>query len=41
MDRFRMQPINPNQTTTSKAIRSLLEQWQPHDRNRPDSLNAS
>ncbi|MGA8478821.1 MAG: peptide chain release factor-like protein [Chthoniobacterales bacterium] len=41
MDRFRMQPINPNQTPTSKAIRSLLEQWQPLDRERRDSFNAS
>jgi len=41
MERFRMQPINPNQTPTSKAIRSLLLQWQPHDRERRDSFNAS
>ena len=31
MDRFRMQPINPNQTPISKAVRLLLEQWQPID----------
>ncbi|HZC34216.1 MAG TPA: peptide chain release factor-like protein [Chthoniobacterales bacterium] len=41
MNRFRMQPINPNQTPTSKAIRSLLERWQPLESERPDSFNAS
>jgi hypothetical protein len=41
MDRFRMQPIDPNQTPTSRAIRSLLEQWQPRDSGRRDSLEAS
>ena len=41
MDRFRMQPINPHQTPTSKAIRSLLEQWQPSDPERRNRFNGS